>query len=147
MLTSNTISRRQVGRVAVAAGMAAVTGGALAQAWPSKPIRIVYPYAGGGVGDAIFRLFEPSLEQRLKLSLFIENKAGAGGNIGTGDVVRAAPDGHTFLLAPTANYSVNQYLFKLGFDPLAQLDPVVALADAPLLAVVSPGVTARFSGF
>ncbi len=142
MTTSNSVTRRQVGRVAIAAGMAAVTGSALAQAWPAKPIRVVYPYAGGGVGDAILRLLEPSLEQRLKLSLFIENKAGAGGNIGTGDVVRAAPDGHTFLLAPTGNYSVNQYLFKLGYDPLAQLDPVVALADAPLLAVVSPGVTA-----
>lgn len=142
MTTSNTMTRRQVGRVAIAAGMAAATGSTLAQAWPSKTIRIVYPYAGGGVGDAIFRLLEQGLEQRFKQSFFIENKAGAGGNIGTGDVVRAAPDGHTFLLAPTGNYSVNQHLFKLGYDPLAQLDPVVALADAPLLAVVSPGVTA-----
>ena len=142
MRTSNSVTRRQVGRVAIAAGMAAMTGSTLAQAWPSKTIRVVYPYAGGGVGDAIFRLLEPGLEQRFKQSFFIENKAGAGGNIGTGDVVRAAPDGHTFLLAPTGNYSVNQHLFKLGYDPLAQLDPVVALADAPLLAVVSPGVTA-----
>ena len=142
MTTSNTMTRRQVGRVAIAAGMAAATGSTLAQAWPSKTIRIVYPYAGGGVGDAIFRLLEQGLEQRFKQSFFIENKAGAGGNIGTGDVVRAAPDGHTFLLAPTGNYSVNQHLFKLGYDPLAQLEPVVALADAPLLAVVSPGVTA-----
>ena len=142
MTTSNTMTRRQVGRVAIAAGMAAATGSALAQAWPSKTIRIVYPYAGGGVGDAIFRLLEQGLEQRFKQAFFIENKAGAGGNIGTGDVVRAAPAGHTFLLAPTGNYSVNQHLFKLGYDPLAQLDPVVALADAPLLVVVSPGVTA-----
>ncbi len=142
MRTSNSVTRRQVGRVAIAAGMAAMAGSTLAQAWPSKTIRVVYPYAGGGVGDAIFRLLEQGLEQRFKQSFFIENKAGAGGNIGTGDVVRAAPDGHTFLLAPTGNYSVNQHLFKLGYDPLTQLDPIVALADAPLLAVVSPGVTA-----
>ena len=142
MQPSNSVTRRQVGRLAVAAGLAAASGGALAQTWPSKPIRIVYPYAGGGVGDAIFRLFEPSLEQRLKQPFFIENKAGAGGNIGTSDAVNAAPDGYTFLLAPTGNYSVNQYLFKLGFDPLSQLEPVVAIADAPLLVVVSPGVTA-----
>ncbi len=142
MRTSNSVTRRHVGRVAIAAGMAAMTGSTLAQAWPSKTIRVVYPYAGGGVGDAIFRLLEQGLEQRFKQSFFIENKAGAGGNIGTGDVVRAAPDGHTFLLAPTGNYSVNQHLFKLGYDPLTQLDPIVALADAPLLAVVSPGVTA-----
>ena len=142
MRASNSVTRRQVGRFAIAAGMAAATGSNLAQTWPSKPIRIVYPYAGGGVGDAIFRLFEPSLEQRLKQSFFIDNKAGAAGNIGTGDAVNAAPDGYTFLLAPTGNYSVNQYLFKLGFDPLSQLEPVVAIADAPLLVVVSPGVTA-----
>ncbi len=142
MRASNSVTRRQVGRFAIAAGLAAATGSNLAQTWPSKPIRIVYPYAGGGVGDAIFRLFEPSLEQRLKQSFFIDNKAGAAGNIGTGDAVNAAPDGYTFLLAPTGNYSVNQYLFKLGFDPLSQLEPVVAIADAPLLVVVSPGVTA-----
>ena len=142
MRTSNSVTRRQVGRVAIAAGLAAATGSTLAQTWPGKPIRIVYPYAGGGVGDAIFRLFELSLEQRLKQSFFIENKAGAAGNIGTSDAVHATPDGYTFLLAPTGNYSVNQYLFKLGFDPLSQLEPVVAIADAPLLAVVSPGVTA-----
>ena len=142
MRASNSVTRRQVGRFAIAAGLATATGSNLAQTWPSKPIRIVYPYAGGGVGDAIFRLFEPSLEQRLKQSFFIDNKAGAAGNIGTGDAVNAAPDGYTFLLAPTGNYSVNQYLFKLGFDPLSQLEPVVAIADAPLLVVVSPGVTA-----
>ena len=142
MQPSNSVTRRQVGRFAIAAGLAAATGSALAQTWPGKPIRIVYPYAGGGVGDAIFRLFEPSLEQRLKQPFFIDNKAGAAGNIGTGDAVNAAPDGYTFLLAPTGNYSVNQYLFKLGFDPLSQLEPVVAIADAPLLVVVSPGVTA-----
>lgn len=142
MQPSNSVTRRQVGRLAIAASLAAATGNTLAQTWPGKPIRIVYPYAGGGVGDAIFRLFEPSLEQRLKQPFFIENKAGAAGNIGTGDAVNAAPDGYTFLLAPTGNYSVNQYLFKLGFDPLSQLEPVVAIADAPLLVVVSPGVTA-----
>jgi len=142
MRTSLSVTRRQLGRIAIATGLAACARATLAQAWPAKTIRIVYPYAGGGVGDAIFRLFEQSLEQRFRQPFFIDLKAGAAGNIGTGEVVRAAPDGYTFLLAPTGNYSVNQYLFKLGYDPLEQLDPVVAIADAPLLAVVSPGVTA-----
>lgn len=136
------VTRRQLGHMALGAAIAGVARTSLAQTWPGKTIRIVYPYAGGGVGDAIFRLLEAGLEQRFKQAFFIDIKAGAAGNIGTGDVVRAAPDGHTFLLAPTGNYSVNQYLFKLGFDPLEQLDPVVAIADAPLLAVVGPGVTA-----
>ncbi len=142
MRRSISVTRRQVGRLALAGAMVAAAQTTLAQVWPGKTIRIVYPYAGGGVGDAIFRLLEPGLEQRFKQPFFIDNKAGAAGNIGTGDAVRAAPDGYTFLLAPTGNYSVNQYLFKLGFDPLSQLEPVVAIADAPLFAVVSPAVTA-----
>lgn len=136
------ITRRQLGLAALSVAINPISRVVAAEGWPSKSIRIVYPYAGGGVGDAVFRLLEPSLEERFKQALFIDNKAGAAGNIGTGDVVRAAPDGYTFLMAPTGNYSVNQHLFKLGFDPLAQLEPVVAIADAPLLAVVGPGVTA-----
>ncbi len=136
------ISRRQLGLAALSVTLNPLRRAVAAEGWPGKTIRIVYPYAGGGVGDAVFRLFEPSLEQRFKQAFIIDYKAGAAGNIGTGDVVRAAPDGYTFLMAPTGNYSVNQHLFKLGFDPLVQLEPVVAIADAPLLAVVAPGVTA-----
>ena len=134
--------RRNLARLALAASLAALAPLALAQAWPTKPIRIVSPYAAGGVGDTLFRLISPALEQRLGQRFVIDNKTGAAGNIGTAEVVRAAPDGYTFLLAPTANYSVNNYLFKLNFDPLTQLEPVVALAEAPLIAVVSPDVTA-----
>ncbi|HSV82733.1 MAG TPA: tripartite tricarboxylate transporter substrate binding protein [Ramlibacter sp.] len=134
--------RRQLGSIALALAFATAAQGAAAQAWPSKPIRIVSPYAAGGVGDTIFRLIAPALEQRLGQRFVIDNKTGAGGNIGTSEVVRAAPDGYTLLMAPTANYSVNQYLFKLNFDPIAQLEPVVAVAEAPLIAVVSPAVTA-----
>ena len=138
------ITRRHLGQLALATGLATLGLGASAQsaAWPAKPIRIVSPYAAGGVGDTIFRLIAPALEQRLGQRFVIDNKTGAAGNIGTSEVVRAAPDGYTFLMAPTANYTVNQYLFKLGFDPLAQLEPVVAVAEAPLIAVVSAAVTA-----
>lgn len=135
------ITRRHIGQLALAIVFATLGHAASAQAWPAKPIRIVSPYAAGGVGDTIFRLIAPALEQRLGQRFVIDNKTGAAGNIGTSEVVRAAPDGYTFLMAPTANYAVNQYLFKLGFDPLAQLEPVVTLAEAPLIAVVSPAVT------
>ena len=136
------IKRRHLGQLALAIGLATLGLAASAQAWPAKPIRIVSPYAAGGVGDTIFRLIAPSVEQRLGQRFVIDNKTGAAGNIGTSEVVRAAPDGYTFLMAPTANYAVNQYLFKLNFDPLVQLEPVVTLAEAPLIAVVSPSVTA-----
>lgn len=137
------VTRRQFTQSAIALGLGAGFAPSLLaqQGWPSKPIRIVYPYSGG-VGDAMFRLLEPALEQRFKQAFVIESKPGAAGNIGTAEAVRAAPDGHTFLLAPTGNYSVNQYLFKLNYDALAELEPVVAMADAPLIAVVAPNVTA-----
>lgn len=140
-MTLATISRRSLGRFGLAVGLASLGRSASAQAWPSRPIRVIYPYQGGGVGDAMIHLMEPVLEQRFKQAFFLDIKSGAAGNIGTAEAVRAAPDGYTLLMAPTANYSVNQYLFKLGFDPLTQLDPVVAIAEAPLIAVVGPGVT------
>lgn len=136
------LSRRRLAHLALGLGLAALGTTASAQAWPAKPIRIISPYAAGGVGDTIFRLLAPALEQRLGQRFVIENKSGAGGNIGTAEAARAAPDGYTFLMAPTGNYSVNQYLYKLNFDPLAQLDPVIAVAEAPLIAVVNPSLPA-----
>ena len=118
--------------------LAAMVPCAGAQEWPSKSIRVVSPYAAGGVGDTIFRLIAPTLEAKLGQRFFIDNKTGAAGNIGTGEVVRARPDGYTLLFAPTANYAVNQYLFKnLGFDPGTQLEPIATVAEAPLIAVAS----------
>jgi tripartite-type tricarboxylate transporter receptor subunit TctC len=115
-----------------------------AQDWPAKPIRLVIPYAAGGVSDVLFRIIAPPMEAKLGQRFVLENKPGAAGNIGTGEVVRAAPDGYTLLLAPTANFAVNQHLFKdLGFDPLGALEPVSMIAEAPLIAVVSTQVSAK----
>lgn len=136
------IDRRRLAQIALAFASAPLSTTTRAQSWPSRPVRVVYPYAGGGVGDAMFRFLEGPLRQKFGQAFFIDIKAGAGGNIGAADVARAAPDGHTLLMAPTANFSVNQYLFKLGFDPLAQLEPIATMANAPLLAVVGPDVPA-----
>ena len=106
--------------------------------WPSKPVRIVDPYAAGGVGDAVFHVIAPLLEQKFGTRFIIDNKTGADGKIGTLEVITAKPDGYTFLMAPTANYSVNQFLFSnLGFDPVNQLEPISLIAEAPLIAVTS----------
>lgn len=129
-------------RVLTAVAMACAVPSVLAQTWPSKPVRIIYPYAGGGVGDAMFHFMKAPLEQKFGQAFFLDLKAGAGGNIGASEAARAAPDGHTFMMGPTANLAVNQYLFKLNFDPLAALEPVVAVAEAPLIAIVGPGVSA-----
>src|SRR5690242_12841859 len=116
----------------------------LAQDWPVKPIRVVIPFAAGSVSEAIFRTMSPGVEADLGQRFIVESKPGADGAIGTAEVVRAAPDGYTLLLGPTAVYAVIPHLFaNLGFDPLAALDPISLLADAPLLAVVGAGVPAR----
>ncbi len=116
----------------------------LAQDWPTKPIRVVIPFAAGSVSEAIFRTLSPGIEAKLGQRFVVESKPGADGAIGTGEVVRAAPDGYTLLLGPTAVYAVTPHLFKnLGFDPLAALDPISLLADAPLLAVIGANVPAK----
>jgi tripartite-type tricarboxylate transporter receptor subunit TctC len=117
---------------------------ASAQEWPAKPIRLVVPYTPGGVSEVIFRAMSPGIEARLGQRFLIENKPGADGNIGTGEVVRATPDGYSLLLAPTANFAVTPHMYKdLNFDPLTGLDPVGLLVEAPLILTVSANVPAR----
>lgn len=128
--------------LAIAAALAPSIG--LSQEWPSRPIRVVIPFAAGSVSEAIFRTMAPGVEADLGQRFVVEAKPGADGAIGTSEVVRAAPDGYTLLLGPTAVYAVLPHLFPaLGFDPLAALDPVSLLADAPLLAVVGAAVPAK----
>ena len=129
----------------LSAGLLALgPSGGLAQDWPSKPIRVVIPFAAGSVSEAIFRTISPGVESNLGQRFIVESKPGADGAIGTAEVVRAAPDGYTLLLGPTAVYAVTPHLFKnLGFDPLTALDPISLLADAPLLAVIGANVPAK----
>src|SRR5215831_4282042 len=129
--------------LAIAAAALAPSIG-LSQEWPARPIRVVIPFAAGSVSEAIFRTMAPGVEADLGQRFVVEAKPGADGAIGTSEVVRAAPDGYTLLLAPTAVYAVLPHLFpSLGFDPLAALDPISLLADAPLLAVVGADVPAK----
>lgn len=107
-------------------------------AWPSKAINFVVPYPPGGPTDLMARLIAEPLSKRLNVPVVVENKGGASGNIGTGQVVRAKPDGHTILLAASGNLSANQFLYgKLGFDPLKDLVPVVQISKFPLVLEVS----------
>lgn len=106
--------------------------------WPSKAITFVVPYPPGGPTDLMARLIAKPLSDRLKVPVVVENKAGASGNIGTGQVVRAKPDGYTILLAASGNLSANQFLYnKLGFDPVKDLAPVMQISKFPLVLEVS----------
>lgn len=113
-----------------------VSGAACPQAWPSKPVRIVVPYAAGGTSDFVARLIGQKLGERLSASFVVENKPGAGGRLGFDAAAKSAPDGHT-LASTDSSYAMLPALYgKLPYDP-ADLQPVSLLTQVPLVLVVS----------
>src|SRR4051812_38068632 len=117
---------------------------ALAQDYPSKPIRLIIPYAAGSVAEVLFRSMMPALEPRLGQRFIIDARPGADGNIGMAEAARAAPDGYTLLLAPTANFAVLDHLAKnLPFNALTSFEPVSMIAETWPLCTVGPDVPAR----
>lgn len=115
---------------------------AYAQAWPSKPIRLVVPYPPGGPTDIVARVVGQKLSDRLGQPLVVENRPGAGGNIGAEAVAKAAPDGYTLLVATTA-HAINMTLFsKPGYDTRKDFAPVSLLTRGPLVLVTAPATPA-----
>jgi tripartite-type tricarboxylate transporter receptor subunit TctC len=135
------LTRRRVLAAAAVAPLLALR--AKAAGYPDRPIRVISPYAAGGVAEAIMRLFAVSMEARLGQKLVIEAKPGAAGNIGTQEVARAAPDGYTILVAATNNFVINQFVMKMTFDPMATLAPIAKAAEVPLVLFSNPAVPAR----
>jgi tripartite-type tricarboxylate transporter receptor subunit TctC len=116
---------------------------AFAQAYPAKPVRIVVPYPPGGPTDIVARLVGNKLEERFKQPFVIDNKPGAGGNVGAEVVARAAPDGYSLVVGTTA-HAINPSIFKqMSYDLLRDLTPVALLTRMPLVLVVHPSVPAR----
>lgn len=112
--------------------------------WPSKPVRVVVAFAAGGTTDILARAVTQKLSEKLGQSFIIDNKPGGGGNIGTSEVVRAAPDGYTFIVNSVGPIAINQTLYKkLPYDPLKDLVPVVQIADVPNVLVVNPSVPVK----
>jgi tripartite-type tricarboxylate transporter receptor subunit TctC len=138
-----TLQRRKVLFLAVCAGaFPARTRATWAQAYPSRPVRIIVGFAAGGGGDIIARLMGQWLSERLGQPVIVENRTGAGTNIATEAVVRAAADGYTLLLATTSNF-INATLYeKLSFNFARDIAPVVLLAREPNVMVVHPSVQA-----
>lgn len=116
----------------------ALLGVAQAQsAYPEKSVRLIVPWPAGGASDAVGRLIAQALTTQLGKSVFVENIAGAGGNIGTQQFVRAQPDGHTLYLATSSTNVANPYLYaRLGFDPVKDFLPVAYVAAIPSILVV-----------
>jgi tripartite-type tricarboxylate transporter receptor subunit TctC len=108
-----------------------------AQTYPDKTIRLVTPWPPGGGADGVARLVAQALTKELGQTVYVENIAGAGGNIGTQQFTRAKPDGYTLLLATSSTNSVNPHLYtRLGFDPVKDFAPVALVATIPSILVV-----------
>ncbi|ARQ02362.1 Bug family tripartite tricarboxylate transporter substrate binding protein [Pseudorhodoplanes sinuspersici] len=110
--------------------------GATAQTYPDRTITLVNPFPAGASTDQISRLIQTKLQTALGQTVVIENKAGAGGNIGTSFVARAAPDGYTLLTAPNANFTITPHFQPPPYDPLKDFTPITTVAGAPLALVV-----------
>ena len=129
----------------VGASLALGAGTAAAQAaYPNKPIRLVVPFATGGVTDTSGRLIAEHLSKRLGQQVIVDNKPGASGNIGTQMVATAEPDGYTLLLGFDGTLVINPHVFpKVGFDTLKDFAPIGKIGDAILILVSHPGVPAK----
>lgn len=137
------ISRRRGLSLGVGAAAALVLPSARAQAYPSKPIRIVVPYPAGGATDVIARVIGDKLAERLKTTVIVDNKGGAGGIVGTDAVAKSAPDGHTLVVSLSTSLLTNQFLYeKLPYNAQRDLALVSHLAVAPVTLVVHPSVSA-----
>lgn len=130
--------------VAVAGLVLSATGVYADAAYPSKPVRLIIPFAPGGATDVVGRALGQRLSVKWGQQVIVENRAGAGGNIGADVVAKSAPDGYTILLASPAEITINSHLYpKMPFDPAKDFVPVAKVATAPLVLVVHPSVKAK----
>ncbi len=132
------------GSAAIGTAAALPTPAAIAQdAYPSRPVRVVVPFAAGGGADAVGRAIADRLSESLGRPFVVDNRPGAAGNIGTEQVARAAPDGYT-LLVVGPNHATNAHLFRqLPFDPVRDFAPISLLTSAPYVLVANPDLPAR----
>jgi tripartite-type tricarboxylate transporter receptor subunit TctC len=138
------LPRRNFLHLAVgAAALPGVSRLARAQAYPSRPITMIVPFAPGGLTDVIGRLLAEGMRTWLGQPVIIENVGGANGNIGTSRVARAAPDGYTIVVGIWNTHAANGAIYRLQYDIVKDFEPVLLLADAPLLLVASKAVPAN----
>ncbi len=132
------MSRRRFIGGASALALAAVSSVARAQPakFPNKPIKFVVPFAAGGGGDVVARMLAQRLSERLNNPVVVENRTGAGGNIGSDFVLKSAPDGYT-LLNMSSSYPIQAAVSKLPYDPIGDMQPIIMVARDPVLLLVN----------
>ena len=121
----------------------AFSGTALAENFPSHPITIVVPFSAGGPSDAMARILAERMKVTLGETLLVENVTGAGGSIGVGRAVRSPPDGYTISFGHLGTHVANGAIYKLGYDLVADLEPVVLLPSNPMIVVSKNAVPAK----
>ncbi len=130
--------------IAVVAGPAGAQAAAPADGYPQKPIRIVVPFPAGGYSDSIGRIIAAHLTRVLGQSAVVENRPGAGGNIGADVVAKSAPDGYTLVMGTIGTHAINPALYrKIPYDAIKDFAPIAFVADAETVLVVNPSVPAR----
>jgi len=119
-------------------------GGAWAQGYPSKPVRIIVPFSPGGATDIVTRLVAQKLTEAWGQSVIVENRSGAGGNIGGEAAATSTPDGYTLFMTSGSIVTANQYIYKkMAFDPAKDLAPITNVASGPQVIVVNPSFPAK----
>jgi tripartite-type tricarboxylate transporter receptor subunit TctC len=131
-------------RALLAAVLALLPALAAAQAWPTKPVKIVVPFAAGGATDVVARLLAQKLQEGWGQPVVVEDRAGAGGNIGADAVAKSAPDGYTLLMTSGSIVTANPYMYRdMPFDPARDLVAITNVATGPQVIAVSPTVPAK----
>src|SRR5437868_5283945 len=142
------ISRRSFNATLASLSGAALFGShaARAQNWPARPVTIVMPFAAGGGTDSLARAIAAELSEKMGARFIVENRTGAGGNIGGAAVAKAEPDGHTLLFATNGPGAINKLIYKdMQYDPERDLAPIGLVSEIP--AIVAAGAQAQVKTF
>ena len=138
------IAKRMLLLAVAAAGLIAAATSASAQPYPNRPIKLVVPLVAGGPPDVVARVIADAISPRLKQTVVVENRPGAGGTVGTQSVAASPPDGYTLLFASTTSLSIAPALFKtVAYDPIKSFTPVAGISIGPMVVVVHPSVPAK----